>query len=145
MKRKIKNIGFTGTRKRIRKAQLGTLSLILHRYRPSEFHHGDCIEADEKAQALAYSCGWKRCVHPPDKSAYRAFCKADIMFDKLPYLERSHAIVDATEILIAMPGEYLPVLRSGTWATIRYAVLLKRPIKIIVPNGAIITKWSGKW
>lgn len=143
--RKKKLIGFTGTSRRTTKGQLATFSLILHRYPPSEFHHGDCIESDEKAQALAYALGWKRCVHPPEDSKLRAFCKADDMFAELPYLERNHAIVDVTEMLIAMPGEFLPVLRSGTWATIRYAVSLNRPIRIIVPNGAIISKWSGKW
>ena len=56
------------------------------------------------------------------------------------YLDRNHDIVDQTDLLIATPKENTEVLRSGTWATIRYAKKINKPTWIIETNGNI---WKG--
>jgi hypothetical protein len=60
--------------------------------------------------------------------------------DPKPYLVRNHDMVDQSEFLIGTPGEEQEVLRSGTWATIRYARKLKRPILIILPKGKLVAE-----
>lgn len=62
-------------------------------------------------------------IHPPGDPKLRAFCEgAYRVMPPQPYLQRNHAIVDASEILFALPLEAERELqRSGTWATIRYA------------------------
>jgi hypothetical protein len=53
------------------------------------------------------------------------------------YLDRNHDIVDSSDLLIAVSESTVEVLRSGTWATIRYAKKLRKPIKIIYPDGKV--------
>lgn len=50
--------------------------------------------------------------------------------------KRNHDIVDATEWLIATPKKFEEI-RSGTWATVRYAKKVKKPVTIIWPDGSI--------
>lgn len=52
-----------------------------------------------------------------------------------PPLVRNHDIVDSTELLIACPKEQVEVLRSGTWATIRYARKKEITVWLIDPEG----------
>jgi cytosine/uracil/thiamine/allantoin permease len=74
--------------------------------------------------------------------AKRAFCDrrwsaaADFtVLEPGPYLWRNHQIVDATAALLACPFEFEEQLRSGTWATVRYARTLGRPIRFFWPDG----------
>jgi len=115
----MKHIGFTGTREGMTVAQRSALrQLITECY----FHHGDCIGADAQAQEIALRSKCKVIIHPPDKAALRAYCKGwTNRCQPLPYLLRNEAIVECTELLIAAPESDSEVLRSGTWATIRYA------------------------
>jgi predicted Rossmann fold nucleotide-binding protein DprA/Smf involved in DNA uptake len=54
------------------------------------------------------------------------------------YLKRNRAIVDGSEILVATPKEEDgEALRSGTWATVRYARKMGRVIYIVRPSGVI--------
>lgn len=102
---------------------------------PFRVHHGDCIGADAAMHIIARDYLNKVVViHPPTDDAKRAFCKWDILLGAKPYLDRNHDIVDRSEVMIACPGEHNEVLRSGTWATIRYARKLKKPIIIIKPT-----------
>ena len=74
-------------------------------------------------------------IHPPVDSRYRAHCaQMGGKFTELspkPYLKRNHDIVDACDALIVLPKDpEKKELRSGTWATYRYA--LKSPHKRIL-------------
>lgn len=140
-------IGFTGAQVGMTKAQKVEFQEIIQSLpqKISEFHHGDCIGADADAHNIICELREKDKkfapvihVHPPIKTNKRAFCKLgplDIEWISEEYLERNHLIVDASDILIATPKEYYEVLRSGTWATIRYARNYKTHI-IIYPDGA---------
>lgn len=65
----------------------------------------------------------------------RAFCKgAVVTYKPEPYLDRNHYMVDRCNLLIACP-EGIEALRSGTWATVRYARKRPRNHLIIYPDG----------
>jgi len=50
---------------------------------------------------------------------------------------RNHKIVDICDILVAFPQTNSETVRSGTYATIRYARKCKKPIIIIYPDGSV--------
>ena len=52
----------------------------------------------------------------------------------------TYEIVDESDTIIAFPASAEEVIRSGTWATIRYARKTKTPLHIILPDGNFLTK-----
>lgn len=87
-------------------------------------HHGDCIGADYSAHELAKMLGWRIIIHPPIiDDGKRAHCTGASHYRSAKtYLDRNHCIVDETNFLVALPkNPKVEQLRSGTWATIRYA------------------------
>lgn len=132
-------VGFTGTQKGLLVFQRSILKIVLQKLHVTEFHHGDCIGADETAHDLMNA----KCdiiIHPPSDPKKRAWCQpvyGRILPEK-PYLERNHDIVDATTILVATPDSPNEKSRSGTWATVRYAKRLGRPIYLIPPDGKVV-------
>lgn len=129
-------IGFTGTQDGMRSAQLATFARILQS-RFGEFHHGDCIGSDKQSHEVARDWGFKIILHPPSNPSKRAFCQADEVREKKPYLDRNKDIVKETEELIATPSGFEEELRSGTWSTVRYARKLGRRVTIIWPDGSV--------
>jgi len=141
----MKKIGFTGTSRGTSARQRQSLTFIfeiLREGKPSaalELHHGDCVGADAEAHTIALELGIAVVIHPPEDTKARAFCgDATASRDPKPYLVRNHAIVDETEFLIACPATYVEHLRSGTWATYRYALRLGRRIILITPDGKVV-------
>ncbi len=57
---------------------------------------------------------------------------------KKPYLARNRDIVNAADVLIAGPGGMEEIMRSGTWATVRYARKKQKPVIIVYPNGEVV-------
>ncbi len=118
------NIGFTGTASGMTDAQKARVKILLQKYNigECEFHHGDCVGADAEANEIAYGIGMPVVLHPPDNPTLRAFCTdaVKLMHEEKKYLVRNHDIVDDTHLLIGTPFFYNEILRSGTWATIRY-------------------------
>ena len=96
----------------------------------TRLHHGDCIGVDEMCNSVAQRQGIKTTAHPPSNPKKRAFCKSDDILELKPYLERNHDIVDSCDILLVIPHTNVEVLRSGTWATKRYAEKINRPFLI---------------
>ena len=132
-------IGFTGTQKGMTDEQKLTVMKLL-KNRPAgselELHSGDCIGADKDfVDILDWSLFTTKIGHIPDNDSKRAFCKYNTERTPKPYLVRNHDIVDESDILIATPGEFKEQLRSGTWATIRYAQKKGKKIVIVWPNG----------
>jgi hypothetical protein len=135
-------LGVTGTRRQPTQAQLECFASWLKEQSLSEFHHGGCVGADAAMRCLA--SGSKTVCHPPTDKKYRAYTFNDVYRQAKPYLERNRDIVDETDMLVAMPGGFREELRSGTWATIRYARKLNRTVVIIWPNGSIwVRKYFG--
>lgn len=136
----IKSIGFTGTQRGMTSLQMTGVEHLLWSGKESGaeyFHHGDCIGADAEAHYFAERDGYWITTHPPINPSKRAFCVGNAERDCFEYLTRNHHIVDECELLIACPGEKEEQLRSGTWATIRYARKKLRRLVIIFPDGAI--------
>lgn len=130
-------VGFTGTQRGMTPGQRdrfrATLLELVDAPGPHEFHHGDCIGADAQGAEIARELGFKLVAHPPTNDYKRAFVKSDASWTPKPYLARNHEIVDAVELMIATPGEHTEQLRSGTWATIRYARRQRKPLKELMP------------
>jgi hypothetical protein len=128
-------IGFTGTQLGMTHAQEKTLKNLLLKFLPKETHHGDCTGADAQFHDIVTKCGCRTIIHPPINESKRAFCKGTIILPPKEYLDRNHDIVDETHMLIATPKSETMEIRSGTWATIRYAQKQNKAVVIIYPNG----------
>lgn len=133
-------LGFTGTQQGMTERQRRTLKYFFSELQLTELHHGDCIGADAQAHADGATLGAHIVIHPPLEDAKRAFCGRGMptVLPAKPYLKRNHDIIDATEGLIAAPSRNTELLRSGTWATVRYARKLGRRIWIIKPDGTFV-------
>ena len=133
----MRHVGFTGTQRGMTEPQ----GLFVERYlgvakaRPLAFHHGDCVGADAQAHMIAQALGIPVVLHPPSNDSKRAFCAAAEELPPLPYLQRNHAIVDASQVMLATPGEAEEQLRSGTWATIRYSKRRGVTLYVVLPGG----------
>lgn len=104
--------------------------------------HGEAAGADKIANSLAHRAGMQTISHPwtGNKDAngrWHRFQFIDIRTEpKDDPIERNHDIVDDGMLLIAAPScpEYM---RSGTWATVRYARKVHKPRVIVWPDGRI--------
>lgn len=128
--------GFSGPRQGMSNAQGEQLTIQLHRLSVRELHHGDCIGADAQAHVIARTLGLRIVGHPPTASGLRAYCEFDEIRPIEPFMARNHHIVQETAVLIATP-DGPPRLRSGTWATIRYARRLTLPVIVIATDGSL--------
>jgi hypothetical protein len=140
-------LGFTGTQQGMTDKQLHTFRAIFTQYGGPMvvFSHGDCVGADFEAATVAKEAGCyivgypghgkvKDDVHDRVK---RGYFKSDFTYPPKPYLKRNQDIVDASDTIIACPSTLGEILRSGTWATIRYARKQNKEIYIIRPDGLI--------
>ena len=129
-------VGFTGTSLGMAPPQREALAALLLELGASEVHHGDGVGADAELHAIARGLGLVVVLHPPTDPKKRAFCRAERVEPERPYLDRNRDIVDASTLLIAAPGEQAGErLRSGTWATVRYAQKRGRRILVVRPDG----------
>lgn len=140
------NLGFTGTQRGATRAQLLTLMRVLTFgpwKDPDRFHLGDCVGADDQAVHLAYALGLACVGHPPSNDVKRAFFAHYVVSYGIQlYLVRNREIVDVCDALIACPRLDTEEVRSGTWATIRYARRRRKPVIRILPNGTLIEETS---
>lgn len=134
-------IGFTGSRTGMTDAQKVTMARLLAELRPKQVHHGDAIGSDADFHALARATSAVVVVHPPEDEKDRAFCTGDRTLPALPYLERNKAIVNACTVLIATPDSEKEQVRSGTWSTIRYAAREKKIMRVVMPNGEVLSDY----
>ncbi len=131
-----RHVGFSGTRVGMTTEQITTVDRLLDDDLTTQFaHHGDCIGADDHFHRLARQQGLKVIGHPPLNDALRAFCEFDECREPKPYLERDKDIVDESDWVIFTPGTFSEILRSGTWATIRYARKKNKAGFIVWPDG----------
>ena len=127
-------VGFTGTRSGMTASQAEHLRHLLILLDPVEFHHGDCVGADRQAHDIAQSLHIPTVIHPATSPNQRAHCRgACRILEPKPPLDRNQDIVVACSKLLATPSTTAEHLRSGTWATIRYARSQKKPVYILRP------------
>jgi hypothetical protein len=129
------DMGFTGTRKGMTERQKAVFRDQLLALKPDIFRHGDCIGADADAHELVRKhCPKARIIiYPANSIGYRAFCKGDVARPMMNPLFRNKMIVEAAELLVAFPDTKKERLRSGTWATIRYARKIGKRVDIVYP------------
>ncbi len=131
-------VGVTGTRKGWTQPQRKTLQRVTSELSEPirEAHHGDCIGVDEQfAWLMREEHGAWIVGHPPTDPKYRAFFPSDETRPERPYLERDRDVVLESALMLALPKGAKEERRSGTWATIRIAWKLWRPLTIIYPDG----------
>lgn len=140
-------LAFTGTRAGMKPIQKTLLTVAITQKKPKIFCHGDAIGADEEAHRIAFDLVNAIYIFPPINPKYRAYCshsrQDDHIFPEEDYIVRDHHMVDWSDELIATPKHEVEELRSGTWATIRYARKQEMQITIIFPNGRIVVE-KGK-
>ncbi len=124
-------VGFTGTRQGMSEGQKEYLAHELCRLGATELHHGCCLGADKEAHDIARRLGIKTEGHPPKSMSQMAECDVDFMHPAKAYLERNRDIVNACAILFVAPRKNAEELRSGTWATFRYADRIGKDIIMI--------------
>ena len=129
-------VGFTGTKEGMTDEQFATcLSLILS-LRPTLAIHGDCIGSDTDFHKLAETTNVRTDIYPPKIKKQRAFnVPTGKLHPTADYLERDKKIASECNCLLATPKNFVEELRSGTWATIRYAKKQNKTIYIIYPDG----------
>jgi hypothetical protein len=134
-------VGFTGTQSGCTPHQRLKLRELLVRLAPvSELHHGDCIGADAECHAIALELGIPVFLHPCNLVGKRAFSVgAAGEYEPKQPLVRNRDIVHVVDVLIATPRRMHEEMRSGTWATVRYArkahkkryVIFPKPIELV--------------
>lgn len=141
-------VSFTGTQVGMTGKQVDTLTSILATIeRPFFGIHGDYIGSDAQFDSIArLAVEFSHMVVRPMRNAgsKRAHCwlgADDTVHEPREPLLRNRDIVDDGEVLFATPKEPNQVLRSGTWATVRYATSAGKPIIVILPNGVAI-EWK---
>lgn len=140
-------IGITGSRNGMTPFQQVMFLNLIHdivkagEYDTLVFKHGDCVGADAQVHEIltvlqkSFPVNIKIEIHPPVVDKHRAFCKgADKVLKPRPYLDRNRAIVNGSNKLIAIPDSSEEKIRSGTWATVRYARRVKKSICLIIPE-----------
>ena len=138
------HIGFTGTRKGITPLQRNIFQELLSDERwdePQVFHHGGCVGADAQVHSIVQAFGhYEISVWPGNLTAQRHYTIEPPYYIHAirPPLDRNQMIVDHCNVLIAISGTEEETLRSGAWATIRYARKQGKRIIIITPSGQII-------
>lgn len=129
-------VAFSGTQQGMNLRQIMFVRMNLEEGDVIELHHGDCKGADEQVHKIAMDLGLTIIVHPPEDPKKRAWCGIKegttgqnvVVLDAKPYLDRNHDMVDQSKELLAAPATKEEVLRSGAWATIRYAEKRKKPV-----------------
>lgn len=129
--------GFTGTRSGLNDIQKDKIIKLLkediQNGKKIEIHHGDCIGADTDFHNICKNLtNIKIIIHPPSNNTMRSFCESENICKPKSYLVRNKDIVDKSDVLIACPFNNIEQLRSGTWATIRYAKQTNKPILLFV-------------
>lgn len=149
-------VGFTGTQKGMTEAQIKEVTkLMLSFHDVTSVHHGGCIGADEQFHEICLKTGIDLFyIHPAsdvDESKHAKFERHDLLpvivySQPKPALIRNHDIVNEVEgPIIACPSQDHEILRSGTWATIRYTNKMGwSNLWIIYPDGKIQQFWRKK-
>lgn len=142
----LRHVGFTGTsRRELTPQQEVGVTNVLSCYADNwihALHHGDCVGADAHVHRIGRRFEMWLELHPTF-GARRAYCASERDFgvtihEPLPPIVRNHVIVDRCELLVAAPFDEKEELRSGTWATVRYARRVGKPIVIVHADGHIV-------
>lgn len=131
-------LGFTGTQAGMSVLQRSTVLSLVRTLRVDVVIHGDCVGADADMHSIARECCCRVEVYPSMLVKKRAYCEGDEVYPAMQPLLRNQTIVERCHILLATPREVDMQMRSGTWATVRYALRNKRRLIVVAPLGVIV-------
>jgi hypothetical protein len=145
--KKLTSVGFSGTQAGMTEAQKRMVRNLVGELWPSNVHHGDCVGADEEFHNIVLE-ELPDCmihIHPGTdgnrEMPKRAYCLGPIdrvrIYEPKPYLMRNIDLVRQSEALIAAPQQSKPVMRSGTWTTVRKANRYGKVLYVILPDGEV--------
>jgi len=146
------DIGFTGNKLGMTNRQMKVFKILMVNLLTdiNTFHHGGCIGSDKQAHEILFEIRNNKSlnltypfneviriiVHPANNPVYRAdltLGNKDEMLEEKPPLERDMDIARSCDILFATPRTLKEEIRSGTWATIRYARKLNKMVVVLDP------------
>jgi hypothetical protein len=141
-------IGFTGTRDGITKIQEERVVTIMHNLLPHRYDlliHGGAEGADDAIHSAAGDLFDFRIEIYPCKESRRTYWiqrkqgrgEDYFVHTTREPLERNRIIADRCNHLIATPFQMVEIVRSGTWATIRYAREKRKSVTIVFPDGSV--------
>lgn len=144
------NIGFTGTRRGLTIKQIEAVMSILEANYiagAKEFHHGNCIGADEQAAQMAKEIGYATIAHPSNLSAkYQSAFRSSVILRPEPPLVRNQIILSISQYIICCPKNFImpeSLRGQGTWWTIQESDRLMHPMVTIYPDGTASQKWHS--
>lgn len=134
-------LGFTGSRSGMTADQIVVVRRLLLELKPTKVVHGDCYGSDNEFHQLVTLLRSAQLL--PDvkiktrPSNLSTSCNNNADETEIPVapLVRDKLIVADADKMLATPAQNLPILRSGTWTTIRYAHQTGKVIYIITPDG----------
>ena len=136
-------LGVSGTQNGSTVEQRWLFAKLLWEAEPSQLRHGDCIGVDKEMHDIytAIMLHGGVFLHPASGVGHkRAHVKRGVVevAREFPPLIRNTHIVDNSDFMAFFPqNEKGEILRSGTWATIRYARDAQTDHLIIRPSGRI--------
>lgn len=135
-------LGITGTRAGPRPAQTAAAVKFIRGIKPYRVVHGGAPGFDMIAHGIAEATRTVREieVHPATEARGHGIILGAgvIVYPELPALERNKIIVKRIYGLLACPKTDDEDLRSGTWATVRYAREAGVPVYLIKQDGTIV-------
>jgi hypothetical protein len=133
-------LGITGTRDGPRPAQTAATLKFMRGLKPYRVVHGGAPGFDMIAHGIAEALRVREIeVHPSTVRSQSIIAGAGVVvYPELPPLERNHVIVKRVYGLLACPKTDDEELRSGTWATVRYAREAGVPVYLIKQDGRIV-------
>lgn len=111
---------------------------LVSELKPIEMHHGGCVGGDAAMHNIVDDLfGCAIYIHPPIYKGKTAFLfgKNVTLLTPRDYLDRNKDIVQASDVIVAMPRGTEEEVCSGTWQTVRQAVKLSKPLHVVWPSG----------
>lgn len=132
-------VAFSGTRKGMTDQQKVALKAYLLSQKEGGclLIHGGAWGADTEAHVVAVEAGYAIGIVPASPYHGNLESVEWILEPEAP-LKRNRRIVNCSQQLIATPAGFEEELRSGTWATVRYAARAKVPTTVVWPNGELL-------
>jgi hypothetical protein len=132
------HLGFSGTRSGLTTLQRTRLLEVLYKSLATHAHHGGAQGADEDFHAMVrWALPHTYVVVHPCQGVNHTYYLDDPKVTVLPGrppLKRNREMVAAVERMIICPAQDREILRSGTWATYRYAKAARRTRYILFPT-----------
>jgi SAM-dependent methyltransferase len=133
-------LGFTGSRKDGTEQQIESVESFLRESTARVFVHGCCRGWDRRFHKIVRRLKPDGFIIglPGDEGQHEwAEQSCDAFAVPVPYLERNKRIVRTAAEMLACPGTMEEELRSGTWATVRYARKARRRLILVWPDGKV--------